>query len=329
MREYRNLLIALGVMALLTPIGLYLPQILKTVAAWGEWGIHEVRRMVGYTPAGMEKTADMWKAPMPGYGPPGRENIPSPTQGFYYLLSAFAGIVACGGAAHLLAPWLTGAEGAPEGQASGRAFFSGERKPRPNDPRAFRPRRPPPGGHHSVPHPPGGVPAGGVSRRGRLLGPHGGPGDAERVFRRYGRPSPGRPGAGMALRAVLPSVRDRDHPGRPSPRRHVPAPRSFLRRRRIVASPFHEVGRPPPVTPVPPPPRDLSAGGRDDRPVYPRSASPLLGSPPRKEEPHRVPDADRVRTGVGRRPDRPILGKGHPTDGGGEHGDGRPRRHGG
>src|SRR3972149_4810368 len=72
MREYRNLLIALGVMALLTPIGLYLPQILKAGAAWGEWGIHEVRKMVGYTPAGMEKTADTWKAPMPGYGPPGR-----------------------------------------------------------------------------------------------------------------------------------------------------------------------------------------------------------------------------------------------------------------
>ncbi|KRT73698.1 MAG: cobalamin biosynthesis protein [Deltaproteobacteria bacterium CSP1-8] len=108
MREYRNLLIALGVMALLTPIGLYLPQILKAGAAWGEWGIHEVRKMVGYTPAGMEKTADTWKAPMPGYGPPGRGNIPSPTQGFYYLLSAFAGIVACGGAAYLLARWLTG-----------------------------------------------------------------------------------------------------------------------------------------------------------------------------------------------------------------------------
>src|SRR3990172_12736672 len=113
MREYRNLLIALGVMALLTPIGLYLPQILKAGAAWGEWGIHEVRKMVGYTPAGMEKTADTWKAPMPGYGPPGRGNIPSPTQGFYYLLSAFAGIVACGGAAYLLARWLTGRGGAP------------------------------------------------------------------------------------------------------------------------------------------------------------------------------------------------------------------------
>src|SRR3990170_726612 len=116
MREYRNLLIALGVMALLTPIGLYLPQILKAGAAWGEWGIHEVRKMVGYTPAGMEKTADTWKAPMPGYGPPGRGNIPSPTQGFYYLLSAFAGIVACGGAAYLLARWLTGRGRPPAGR---------------------------------------------------------------------------------------------------------------------------------------------------------------------------------------------------------------------
>ena len=108
MKEYRNLLIALGVMALLTPVGLYLPRILQAGGAWGEWGIHEVRKMVGYAPAGMEKTADAWKAPMPDYAPPGGGDASSPAQGWYYLFSAFLGIIACGGAAYLLARWLTG-----------------------------------------------------------------------------------------------------------------------------------------------------------------------------------------------------------------------------
>jgi hypothetical protein len=107
MREYRKLLVALGLMALLTPVGLYFPQIMKAGGAWGEWGIHEVRKMVGYAPAGMEKTADTWKAPMPDYTLPGRENAPLPTQGVHYLLSAFLGIVVCGGVAYLLARRLT------------------------------------------------------------------------------------------------------------------------------------------------------------------------------------------------------------------------------
>ena len=107
MKEYRGLLVALGVMALLTPIGLYLPQIMKAGAAWGEWGILEVRKMVGYAPAGMEKAAEPWKAPIPDYAPSGRENASIPEQGLHYLLSAFLGIVACGGGAYLLAHWLT------------------------------------------------------------------------------------------------------------------------------------------------------------------------------------------------------------------------------
>ena len=108
MKEYRNLLIALGVMALLTPVGLYLPRILQAGGAWGEWGIDEVRKMVGYSPAGMEKTADAWKAPMPDYAPPSREDASSPARGWYYLFSAFLGIIACGCVAYLLARWLTG-----------------------------------------------------------------------------------------------------------------------------------------------------------------------------------------------------------------------------
>lgn len=108
MREYRNLLIVLGVMALLTPVGLHLPRILKAGGAWGEWGIGEVKKMIGYSPAGMEKTADAWKAPMPDYAPPGEGDASSRAQGFYYVVSAFLGLFACGGVAYLVARLLTG-----------------------------------------------------------------------------------------------------------------------------------------------------------------------------------------------------------------------------
>jgi hypothetical protein len=118
MKEYRNLLIALGVMALLTPVGLYLPRILQAGGAWGEWGINEVRKMVGYAPAGMEKTADAWKAPIPDYAPPGGGDASSPAQGLYYLISAFLGIIACGGAAYLLARRLIGRGRPPTNEKS-------------------------------------------------------------------------------------------------------------------------------------------------------------------------------------------------------------------
>ena len=107
MKEYRKFLVALLLMAFLTPVGLYLPQIMKAGGAWGEWGIHEVRNMIGYAPPGMENTADTWRAPIPDYASPGREHTSLPAQGVHYLLSAFLGIVASGGGAYLLVRWLT------------------------------------------------------------------------------------------------------------------------------------------------------------------------------------------------------------------------------
>jgi len=107
-REYRKFLVALVILALLSPVGLYLPRILKAGSAWGEWGVDEIRKMVGYAPAGMEKTADLWKAPMPDYAPPGQENTSLPRLGLFYILSGFLGILLCGGGTLLLVRWLAG-----------------------------------------------------------------------------------------------------------------------------------------------------------------------------------------------------------------------------
>ena len=111
MKEYRALLIALAVMALLTPVGLYFPEIMKAGGAWGEWGVGEVRRMIGYAPREMGKSADAWKAPLPGYALPGQEAAPLGRRSLGYVVSALAGAAACGGGAYLAARRLSARKG--------------------------------------------------------------------------------------------------------------------------------------------------------------------------------------------------------------------------
>lgn len=115
MREFRPLVAALAVMALLTPVGVYLPEILQAGRSWGEWGVGEVRTMVGYSPEGMEKDSALWKAPVPDYAQDAGEGSPLPRRGFGYLLSGFLGVSACGGVAYLLARRLTRPGGRPAG----------------------------------------------------------------------------------------------------------------------------------------------------------------------------------------------------------------------
>lgn len=103
MKEYRPLLAALAVMALLSPVGLYFPEIMKAGGAWGEWGVEEIRALLGYAPREMERSAGGWKAPLPAYSFPGRKEAPSKSRGLAYVLSAFVGIAACGGCAWLVA----------------------------------------------------------------------------------------------------------------------------------------------------------------------------------------------------------------------------------
>ncbi len=106
MREFRNLWIALLALALLAPAGYYLPRIVKAGAAWGEWGREEIMKMIGYVPAGMEREAGRWKAPLPDYALPGRESALPARGGVSYAISAVIGIGACGGGGYLLARWI-------------------------------------------------------------------------------------------------------------------------------------------------------------------------------------------------------------------------------
>lgn len=87
----KKLWTGLLIMALLTPLGIYLPQKFKAGGAWGEWSTEELEKLLGYVPAGIKKIADFWKAPVPDYNF-GGENATFSTQVFSYIISAIIGI---------------------------------------------------------------------------------------------------------------------------------------------------------------------------------------------------------------------------------------------
>ncbi|MFQ6101892.1 MAG: PDGLE domain-containing protein [Anaerolineae bacterium] len=81
MKGINKLWIGLGILALLSPLGL-----LASGTAWGEWGSDEFSDMLGYVPQGLAKFAEIWNAPLPDYTVPGLGDVPG------YILSAVVGI---------------------------------------------------------------------------------------------------------------------------------------------------------------------------------------------------------------------------------------------
>ena len=87
-----KLWIGLAILIVLSPIGLILPEHFKAGAAWGEWGIDEMRELVGYIPQGLEKLAHLWNAPMADYAFKGWDQKGLVSLSIAYILSAIAGI---------------------------------------------------------------------------------------------------------------------------------------------------------------------------------------------------------------------------------------------
>jgi cobalt/nickel transport system permease protein len=97
--------IGLGILILLAPIGLYLPDHFKAGSAWGEWGSDKIREEVakesgkdeGYVPQGIENAEDHgWKAPLPDYNLPGMESVPLSKLSMTYILSGAIGVIVTG-----------------------------------------------------------------------------------------------------------------------------------------------------------------------------------------------------------------------------------------
>ncbi len=107
MKTTTKLWIGLGVLALLSPVGIYLPDKLKAGSAWGEWGADEMKNLVGYVPAGLEKIASVWNALMPDYAFKGMENAGLGHLSIAYIVSALVGIALCVGSGLLIGKLLS------------------------------------------------------------------------------------------------------------------------------------------------------------------------------------------------------------------------------
>ncbi len=103
MKITTKLWVFLGVLVLLSPLGLILPEHFKAGSAWGEWGADEVKELVGYIPAGLKKLGGLWNAPIPDYAFQGWEEKGLTHLSFAYILSGILGVSLV-----VLVMWLMG-----------------------------------------------------------------------------------------------------------------------------------------------------------------------------------------------------------------------------
>ncbi|OPY05952.1 MAG: Fused nickel transport protein NikMN [Syntrophus sp. PtaB.Bin001] len=102
MEKTRNRLwIALFVLAFLSPVGIILPEKFKAGDAWGEWGTDTLKQLLGYVPTGLEKYAEIWRAPIPDYNFWG-EGAAMSQQIIAYIVSGLLGILMTASVVYIL-----------------------------------------------------------------------------------------------------------------------------------------------------------------------------------------------------------------------------------
>ncbi|MCL5022261.1 MAG: cobalamin biosynthesis protein [Nitrospirae bacterium] len=102
--KLRKLWIGLGILILLTPVGLILPGLFGAGGAWGEWDASEIREITGYLPEGLKKLSDLWSAPVSDYGFAGWSKGVKAYAG--YLISGVLGVAIVVAAAYILGKLL-------------------------------------------------------------------------------------------------------------------------------------------------------------------------------------------------------------------------------
>ncbi len=107
MKLTTKLWVGLAILAVLSPLGLLVPEYFKAEAAWGEWGADELGDLVGYIPYGIRRIAGLWSAPIPDYAFKGWEEKATPHRGLAYMASAIIGMIAVVVAAFLIGRLLT------------------------------------------------------------------------------------------------------------------------------------------------------------------------------------------------------------------------------
>ncbi|HTG00079.1 MAG TPA: PDGLE domain-containing protein [Nitrospirota bacterium] len=102
MSSTKKLWIGIGILILLSPLGLILPALFGAGGAWGEWGLGEIEKLSGFVPQGMKRLADFWKAPLPDYAIPGQgRGLGRESAG--YFLAGLIGVAATAGIMYVIA----------------------------------------------------------------------------------------------------------------------------------------------------------------------------------------------------------------------------------
>jgi hypothetical protein len=94
-QSQKRLWTGLIVLALLSPLGIILPEKFKAGDAWGEWGTDTLEKLLGYVPEGLKKYSELWKAPIPDYNL-GGDSATMGVQMLSYVVSGFIGILVVG-----------------------------------------------------------------------------------------------------------------------------------------------------------------------------------------------------------------------------------------
>jgi cobalt/nickel transport protein len=88
----KKLWIGLILIALLSPLGIILPEQFNAGTAWGEWGMEALEKLLGYVPEGLKRYAGLWKAPVAGYQVGGNDS--AALQLISYVASGIFGMIA-------------------------------------------------------------------------------------------------------------------------------------------------------------------------------------------------------------------------------------------
>jgi cobalt/nickel transport protein len=87
-----RLWIWLGMMALLSPVGILVPAMFHAQGAWAEWDAQTLKQLVGYVPKGIKKYTGVWKPLIPDYNLFG-EHASVVAQVFSYILASIIGVI--------------------------------------------------------------------------------------------------------------------------------------------------------------------------------------------------------------------------------------------
>jgi hypothetical protein len=90
MKTYKKYIVFLGILIILAPLGLILPDLFKAGDAWGEWSVESIKEHTGIEPAGMKKDAAIYSAPVPDYNL-GKEDDSLPKLSVSYIISGLIG----------------------------------------------------------------------------------------------------------------------------------------------------------------------------------------------------------------------------------------------